>query len=752
MGDDQIRLDVWEKKYRHGSESFDDWLYRVSGGDPEVMRLIKEKKFLPGGRILAGRGLSSENRKLTLSNCYVTDTDDSIEDIFETAKKIARTFSYGGGTGVDISKLAPKGAKVRNAANTSTGAVSFMDLYSLVTGLIGQNNRRGALMLSMSCEHPDIEEFIDVKNDLNRVNYANISVRMTNKFMEAVEKDETFTLSFTRKATGEVIEKTVRARDIFHKIAENNWHTGEPGMLFWDTICNYNMLSNTPGFEYAGINPCGEEPLPRGGSCCLCSMNLSAYVDANGGVSYFNVDEFTKDVKIAVTALNDILDEGLPLHPLQEQRDSVRKWRQIGLGIFGLADMLIKLNLTYGSPEAVKCCKNISHIMINAALQQSALLAKEYGVYEGYSWDEVSNTDFFKVNATYETAALVGKYGLRNSQLLTVAPTGSLSTMLNISGGIEPMFATHYTRMTKTLHRGDYSYDVYPEVVQEYMAAHGLENDSDLPEYFVTAHDIPYRQRIAMQAVWQDAIDASISSTINLPHDTTVEDIEEVYMTAWQYGLKGVTVFRDGCERAAILTADNSKSDEKTTAASVEVPVSVLGRGDVILPSDDLISFKKTIHTGCGKMYIHCDFDEATGEPLETYIDIGSGGGCERNLQFISRLMSLALRSGVPIEEIIDQANSIRPCIAYVKKDGTSAGTSCPAAIGHALKEINERIQYDIFTLADNDEEENEEVNRVLCSMPVYAAEQSACPDCGSSVVYESGCVVCKNCGWSRCG
>ena len=330
--DNQLGIDIWHRKYQYNNESFEEWLNRVSNNNKDVANLIKEKRFLFGGRILANRGLNTDGYKVTYSNCYVTDTNDSIEDIFETAKKIARTFSYGGGIGVDISKLAPRGAKVHNSAKESTGAVSFMDLYSMVTGLIGQAGRRGALMLSMSCEHPDIEEFIDVKNDLDKVNFANISVRVTNEFMQAAMNDEEFTLRFERKETGEVIEKTVKARDLLHKLAENNWNTGEPGMLFWDTIESYNLLSTTPGFEYAGTNPCGEEPLPAGGSCLLGSMNLSEYVlSPFTENAMFDFKLFEEDVATAITALNDVLEEGLPLHPLQEQRDSVAKWKQVGL-------------------------------------------------------------------------------------------------------------------------------------------------------------------------------------------------------------------------------------------------------------------------------------------------------------------------------------------------------------------------------------------------------------------------------------
>ena len=253
LDNDQLGIDIWNNKYRINNESLDEWFDRVSGGDKELKQLIIQKKFLFGGRILAGRGIDDVKR--SLSNCYViSPPEDSIESIFECASKLARTFSYGGGCGIDISKLRPNGAKVHNAAKTTSGAVSFMDLYSYITGLIGQSGRRGALMISISCDHPDIEEFIEIKNDLDKVTKANISIRMTDKFMEAAEKNKDVELKFETE-TGELITKTINARDILMKIAKSNWEMGEPGMLFWDRISNWNLLSNNPEFEYAGVNP-----------------------------------------------------------------------------------------------------------------------------------------------------------------------------------------------------------------------------------------------------------------------------------------------------------------------------------------------------------------------------------------------------------------------------------------------------------------------------------------------------------------
>lgn len=259
--DNQLGIDIWEKKYQRNGESFEEWLDRVSGGNDDVKQLIREKKFLFGGRILSNRGAYKDGEKVTYSNCYVIEPpEDSIESIFDCAKKLARTFSYGGGCGIDIGKLSPRGARVNNTAKETSGSVSFMDLYSLVTGLIGQNGRRGALMISIPCDHPDIEEFIECKSDLNRVTKANISIRITDDFMKAVQNDEDWYLSFVREETGENIYKKVKAKDLYHKFCEMNWDYAEPGMLFWDRIKNWNLLSEDDGFEYAGVNPCAEEP------------------------------------------------------------------------------------------------------------------------------------------------------------------------------------------------------------------------------------------------------------------------------------------------------------------------------------------------------------------------------------------------------------------------------------------------------------------------------------------------------------
>lgn len=747
--DNQLGLDIWQNKYCHDGETFEHWLERISGGDGEVAELIRQQKFLFGGRILANRGLEYEGKKITLSNCYVmTPPEDNIESIFDRAGKLARTYSYGGGCGIDISKLSPKGARINNAAKETSGSISFMTLYSLVTELIGQNGRRGALMISIDCSHPDVLDFIKLKTDLTKVTKANISIRLSDEFMEAVREHKTFRLHYTRQETGQVIEKIVDAADVFHLIAETNWDYAEPGALFWDRIKSWNLLANTKEFSFAGVNPCAEEPLPAGGSCLLGSMNLSNFVenpftpDAS-----FNFDEFKHDVAVAVRALNDVLEEGLPLHPLKEQRDSVKTWRQIGLGIMGLGDMLIKLGLTYGSEEAVAFCHQIGSTMADTALSASALLAKERGPFAMCHIDEIISTPYFKANASKETEALVKQYGLRNSQLLTIAPTGTLSTMLGISGGIEPIYANFYERKTESLHGTDVYYKVYTPIVERYMQQHGIKDDSQLPEYFVTALTLDYRERVAMQAAWQQHIDASISSTVNVPHSFTVEDTQRLYLLAYEKGCKGLTLFRDGCQRAGILTTHEEKP-------AVPAAGEGLKRGEIVSIDDNVIGKKRKLMTGCGSLHCVAFFDPETGALVETYLSKGSTGGCNNFMIGLSRMISLSARAGIDVYTIVDQLNSTGNCPSYAvrraTRGDTSRGSCCPMAVGNALLDMFNEVQAQLHP----DQEKKAPVKKTPArprAEKKVTAESMLCPQCGEPLVFEGGCNTCKNCGWSKC-
>ena len=516
------------------------------------------------------------------------------------------------------------------------------------------------------------------------------------------------------------------------------------GMLFWDRIENWNLLSCDDEFHYAGTNPCAEEPLPSGGSCLLGSINLSEFVTKD---KTFDFDDFANTVDIAIKALNEVLDEGLPLHPLKEQRESVRDWRQVGCGIMGLADMLIKMGIRYGSDEAVHLCDMIGRKMAYQAIKTSAELAKIIGHYPKYHPEAVMQSAFFSEHIGDTDASC----GLANSQLLTIAPTGTLSTMLGVSGGIEPIFANYYTRKTESLHGHDEYYKVYTPIVKDYMDKNNLADDTDLPDFFVTAQTLDYRERIDMQAVWQKHIDASISSTINVPNYFTVEEVEDLYIKAWEAGLKGVTIFRDGCKRLGILTTDNNNSDK-------EIPQS-LERGMIIKVDNDTIGKERHLVTGCGTLHVSAFFDPDTGDLLECFLNKGSSGGCLCNLTAISRMMSLSARGGIDVYTIADQLKSVPACPSYAvraaTKHDTSVGNSCPVAIANAIIDMYEELYSELF---DNDEEYEEVPHKVVevsvdnevVKLP-KVKNKAKCPECGGELVFEGGCQSCKDCGYSKC-
>ena len=445
------------------------------------------------------------------------------------------------------------------------------------------------------------------------------------------------------------------------------------------------------------------------------------------------------------------------MHPLKEQRDSVCDWRQIGLGILGLADMLIKMNIRYGSKESIDLCDMIGHAMADESIKTSALMGNKYGTYPKYNPEAIEQSAFLSKNALGETRELVKKYGLHNSQLLTIAPTGSLSSMLGVSGGIEPIYANYYTRKTESLHGHDEYYKVYTPIVQKYMDEHNLKDESELPDFFVTAQTLDYKERIDMQAIWQTHIDASISSTVNVPNEFTVEQTEYLYMRAWEKGLKGVTIFRDGCKRTGILTTnDNTNNAENNTN-----PSQVLERGMIIKADDNCIGKKRTLHTGCGTLHCEAFFDPDTGDLLETYFSKGSSGGCNNFMIGLSRQISLAARGGIDVYSIVDQLKSSGTCPSYAvrtaTKHDTSKGSSCPVAIGNALLEMYEEMQ-DELSEDDDDSSEDKTVKNNSDVKEISNKKQNAneyylekCPECGAKLIHAGGCVQCSECAWSKC-
>ena len=481
--------------------------------------------------------------------------------------------------------------------------------------------------------------------------------------------------------------------------------------------------------------------LPAGGSCLLGSLNLAEFV-ADGQFDFVALNNAVRDATIA---LNEVLDEGLPLHPLQIQRDSVRDWRQIGLGVFGIADMLIKLGIKYGSNESLTLCDTIAKCILNNAICTSAELADHHNnCFPKFDINTTRRSDFYRSVVWAGTDEMVCVNGLRNSQLLTIAPTGTLSTMLGVSGGIEPIFANSYTRKTESLHGEDHYYKVYTPIVAEYMAAHDIKREEDLPEFFVVSKDLNHNARINMQSVWQRYIDASISSTVNLPFEATPEDVFNIYVDAWRAGLKGITVFRDGCRRASILSTGKSNDNEEENATNV------LQRGEVVVAHDNVVGKKRKLTTGCGSLHATAFFDATTGDLMETYLSKGSTGGCNNYMIGLSRMISLAARSGCNIHDIIDQLNSTGVCPSYAvrkaTKHDTSKGSCCPMAVGNALLEMWKEMQVELNTY------EHKAVNAAVKPSEPVSDHVIKCPECGEPIIHEGGCDICKACGWSKCG
>lgn len=765
LNGNQLSLDIYNKKYRNEDEIFEEFLDRICVGQKDIKELIRSKKFIFGGRILANRGI--KNKKGSLSNCYVLPApEDNLESILECAKQMARTFSYGGGVGIDLSNLRPRGATTHNAAKESTGPVSFMDLYSQVTQTISQNGRRGATMISLSVNHPDIEEFIDCKTDLERVKYANISVRVTDDFMNAVENGaDIYMLSWpcdicvagidiSDWKDGELHEingvyyKIINPVKLFHKLAENNWNYAEPGILYWDRIEGYNMLDNIEEFKYAGVNPCAEEPLPAGGSCLLGSINLGMFVK-NPFTKNASVDwnDLETTVVGATMALNQVLIEGLTLHPLSIQQETVRDWRQIGLGTMGLAEMLIKLGLKYGSPESINLIEEVYRTIATTAVYESLALAKEHGCYPKCNKEKLVQSNFIKVlELPVSIIDDIRKYGLYNSQLLTCAPTGSIGTMFETSTGVEPYFALSYTRKTQSLNGEDTYYQVDSKIVEDYKKATG---DVKLPDYFVTSSDLNPIDRIKVQSALQKYTDASISSTVNLPNKAAVEDVYNIYIEAWKHNLKGVTIYRSGCKREGILTVD--KPEKKEELIQLEAIHDKLPRGFVVKADDNCIGLKRTLTTGCGTLHCEAFFHPETGELLETYLSKGSKGGCNNFMIGLSRMISLAARGGLGIDAIIDQLNSCGVCPSYAvrtatKKD-TSKGACCPVAVGNALRDMHKEVMERIKTCIPS--EDSNIPNSVTV---VETSEYEECPECHQKgLTHIGGCNECIYCGYSKC-
>lgn len=431
-----------------------------------------------------------------------------------------------------------------------------------------------------------------------------------------------------------------------------------------------------------------------------------------------------------------MLDEGLELHPLEEQRNSVRDWRQIGLGIMGFADMLLKMGCQYDSARALDIIDMVGKTLVNTGLEESALLAMDTESFPECDLRLILASTFITVlrNSNViedNTIDLIKRYGLRNSQLFTIAPTGSISTMLGVSGGVEPIFATHYTRKTESLHGEDVYYNVYTPIIQK-MIDTGVISEENVST-IATAQNIDPFDRVTIQATWQRFIDASISSTVNVTNDTTVETIRDLYQAAWEEGCKGLTIYRAGCKKEGVLVVDTPK--EQTMENTIHIPIT-----DTSI--DNCVAYGTQLTTGCGSLWMSVYFHKKTGQLCHIFLDKGSQGGCNSFMIGLSRMISYTGKLGGTVEGICDQLNSVPACPSYsvrtaLKKD-TSAGKCCPSAIGRALMELKQRYIEDHIEMSTGElKQEEMTVNN--------------CPECGAKLNFTGGCNSCPECGWSRC-
>ena len=554
--------------------------------EKEIYSYFKNFKYIvPQGSPMMGIGNNYVN--VSLSNCVVVDNpQDNVSSIMDAGKDLANLFKRRCGVGLDISDLRPEGAPVNNSARTTTGAWSFADFYSYVCRMIGQNGRRGALMISMDIRHPDIEKFVTMKHDLAKVTGANVSVKISDAFMEAVEADSSFTLQYPVNSDTPTHVVEVDAASLWNTVVESATKTAEPGLLMWDNITKNLPAHSYPEFETKTTNPCGEIPLSAYDSCRLLSLNLKSLVknsfEKNADFDFNKL----RNVAAAAMRLSDDLVE-LELEKLENIRkvadtdDEKTLWKKLytaasngrrtGLGTHGLADTLACMNLAYDSPEALVIIEKIYRTLRDAAYEESVYLAQERGAFPAFDWSVEENNEFIQ-RLPEELKALIAQHGRRNISILTNAPTGSVSIMSQTSSGLEPVFRNSYVRRRKLSHDEQHleadhvddlgdrwvEYTVHHHNVQAWLKWHPFKDPGPLPAFFVESNNIDWEQRVAVQSVIQQSIDHSISSTINLPKGTDPALVGRLYMEGWRQGLKGLTVYVDG-SRSGVLVADTAE-------------------------------------------------------------------------------------------------------------------------------------------------------------------------------------------------
>lgn len=757
----EVALTVLEKKYLRG-ESPDKMFLRVAAAvakplqdqmDPEDFEKIRfafynimaTRDFMPNSPTLMNAGRAFNQ----LAACFVVPVDDSMEGIFRDAiADMALIQRTGGGTGFDFSNLRPKGATVSSTMGESSGPIPFMRAFNACTDTVKQGGaRRGANMGILRVDHPDIREFITLKSNPEEMTNFNLSVAVTDIFMKAVEKDEKYDLVHNGKVYGQE-----SAREVWNLIGERAWASGEPGVVFIDTINKKNTL---PGLgPIAATNPCGEQPLLPHEACNLGSINLRNMVN-NGALDFSRLMALTK---IAVTFLDSVIDAGK--YPLPQITEMAKANRKIGLGVMGFADVCYMLRIGYDSPEACKLAEDIMRCISNTAKETSEKLGEILGVFPN-----IDKSIFQPTTAKLRTPR-------RNAAITTIAPTGTISMISGASYGIEPFFALSYTKkladtgeIMHFLNEHLESYmdenkfeDALRMSIQGYILKHGsikgvyktLQGSGIntpasvllMEDIFVTAQDIAPVDHVHIQAAFQKHTDNAVSKTINFSQGVSIQDIQHIFKLAYKSGCKGITVYRDGCRDSQPLKVEKADSPTaKPTAATVmKRPVQLTG-------------VTRQIPTGCGMMLATVNMDE-NGEVFEVLMRAGASGGCSAYTDAVARLISIALRHGVPLDVLIDQLRSVR-CDNFryqSGKDPSLKGKSCPDAVGRFLQEI---VDQGSKSATDNIAGTNitpEQLNGILqeAMINTTGAEGEKCPECGKLLLRAEGCLVCQ-CGYSRC-
>jgi len=700
----------------------------VEEWEEKFYELMTSLKFLPNSPTLmnAGRELGQ------LSACFVIPVEDSMESIFEAIKYTALIHKSGGGTGFSFSRLRPKNDVVKSTKGISSGPVSFMTVFDAATETIKQGGtRRGANMGILRVDHPDILEFITCKTKTDKLNNFNISVAITDKFMKAVENDEEYELINPRN--GAVTGK-LRAREVFEKIVEQAWLNGEPGIIFIDRI---NEKNPTPHIgEIESTNPCGEQPLLPYESCNLGSINLSKFVVSNGDGAFINWDELRETVWLAVRFLDNVID--VNRYPIPQIEKMTKGNRKIGLGVMGFADMLLELMIPYDSEGALEIAEKVMKFIRDTGWEASEALAEERGVFPNYK------------GSIYEK---MGRK-MRNATVTTIAPTGSISLIAGCSSGIEPIFAVCYF---KNVLDGEKLVEVnpvfkkfaikegfYSERLIEKIAEKGtLKDVEEVPEkykrVFVSALEISPEWHVRMQAAFQKYTDNAVSKTVNFPRHATKEDVKKVYLLAYKLGCKGVTVYRDGSRENQVVEfrkEDKRERKEFKYVTPRERPMKVRG-----------VTYRMV--TGCGNLYVTVNYDELG--LFECFAAMGKAGGCAASqAEAVSRMISLALRSGVEPEAIIKQLKGVRCPAPGWTKEGIIY--SCADAIARAIELALSEISIEGGVKGTEEGSEKKSISfsekRALKGVDRIFG---ICPECGGTTEIGEGCFKCLFCGYSNC-